>query len=85
VLVDAAELELVRCMSKSAAPTMNLVGGVVFLLAGIIALLTGGLQSATVPDFRVSGGAARFVGVAFLIVGLVFLVDWLKKRKRSPE
>jgi uncharacterized membrane protein len=72
-------------MSKSTARRMSLFGGIVFIVAGLTALLTGGLQSATVPDFRVSGDAARFVGVALLIVGSILLFDWLKKRRSSQE
>jgi hypothetical protein len=52
-------------------------------LLGVITLITGRIQSVTNREMGATGGAARFVGLLLLIMSVMILLDWLKKRKGS--
>jgi hypothetical protein len=52
-------------------------------LLGAITLITGRIQSATIREMGARGGAGRFVGLLLLILSVMILLDWLKKRRDS--
>jgi hypothetical protein len=68
-------------MRTAKASAFSLFAGIVFTAGGLLTIWSGRLRSATVPEFHVGGLSARVIGALFLIMGVVLLFDWIKKKR----
>jgi hypothetical protein len=66
------------------APSKNwgqLVAGVLFVLLGAKALIRGSVRHWLIPEYGVSGTAAKVVGILCLVMGSIIVIDWLRKHR----
>jgi hypothetical protein len=68
-------------MSTSKPSAFSVFAGTVFTLLGLVTVWSGRLQSATVREFRVGGLSARVIGVLLLVMGVMLLIDWARKKR----
>jgi hypothetical protein len=58
----------------------GLLTGLLLLLVGTKALSTGRLGHWFIPEYRTFGSTATLVGVLCLLLGMLTLIDWLRKQ-----
>ncbi len=59
----------------------EIVGGIVFILAGILLLVSNIVRSGGFDPWYIGFGIGMIVAGPAFIVGILFLVGWYKKRK----
>jgi putative Ca2+/H+ antiporter (TMEM165/GDT1 family) len=61
---------------------MQLIAGSLFASLGMVVIFTRHAGSFTIREMQASGPAAQFIGILFLIMGIMMLIDWVKKYKQ---